>query len=468
MMESNEMKIRTWIYISIIGVAIFFTMTGCQKNSNVKQPSGLGAQNSRKEEAVSISVRAVVKEIDKNTETITLYDIDSGVEKTVRYNGATEVYSRNKVALLMSQLSYGEIVEAYFEGNDQILAKVQVSDQAWEYKKIKAIDLNRTEGIVNLTGRKYKYQKNVAVFYGTEQQMLIDLNERDEITVKGIGDQAYSFIVTKGHGYIRLGGHEDFLGGSITIDKNIFLKVEQNMLIAVGEGEHTIVVENKDMQVVENVHVARNQEYFFDMSTYEPEEKEIGKVKFIISPSNAILYINGKVRNYSGLISLPYGNYTVTVRAEGYQDYTGILHVEESEKEYETIYVDLVGDGSVTATPKVSTTPKASTTPAPTLPPGTKRTARPTVTKAPTTKTPTATETPIDNDHKIYISEPKGASVYVDGVYKGVAPVSFPKVLGDITVTLSKTGCQTKSYSVTIDDDGDDVEYNFAELIKNQ
>ncbi|MDE7424964.1 MAG: PEGA domain-containing protein [Lachnospiraceae bacterium] len=461
------MKIRTWIYICIMGVAILLTMSGCQKNSNVKQPSGLGTQNNNsKGEKVSISVQAVVKGIDTRSQTITLYDIDSGLEKIVSYNGATEIFSRNKVALLISQLTCGEIVEAYFEGNDQVLAKIQISKEAWEYKKIKAIDLDRTEGIVNLTGRKYKYQKDVAVFYGTEQQMLIDLNERDEITVKGIGDQAYSFVVTKGHGYIRLGGHEDFLGGSITIDKNIFLKVQQNMLIAVGEGEHTVVVENKDMQVVENVRVARNQEYFFDMSTYEPEKKEIGKVKFVISPSNAVLYINGKRRNYTSLISLPYGNYTVTVRAEGYQDYTGILHVEESEKEYETIYVDLVMDNSVTS---VTPTPKASTTPAPTLPPGTKRTAKPTVTKKPTrTNMPAATDTPTDDEHKININGPNGASVYVDGVYKGVAPVSFPKVLGDITITLSKTGCQTKSYSVTVDDDGENVEYNFADLIKKE
>lgn len=461
------MKIRSWIYFFIIGTAILFTMTGCQKNSNVKQPSKLGTQYADKRETVSISVRAVVKEINTINETITLYDIDSGVEKTVSYNGATEVYSRNKVLLLMSQLACGEIVEAFFEGNDQVLAKLQISKEAWEYKKVKAIDLDRTEGIVKLTGRKYRYQKDVSVFYGTEQQMLIDLNERDEITVKGIGEQAYSFIVTKGHGYIRLGGHEDFLGGNISIDRNIFLKVEKNMLIAVGEGEHTIVVENKDMQVVEKIRVARNQEYFFDMSTYEPLEKETGKVKFIISPSNAVLYINGKVKNYSNLITLPYGNYTVTVRAEGYQSYTGILHVEKSEKEYETIYIDLVLDTSATNIPKASIKPSAA--PAPTLKPGTKRTANPVLTKAPTrTKTPITTKLPTDNNHKIYISEPVGASVYVDGVYKGIAPVSFPKILGDITITLSKKGCQTKSYSVTVDDDGDDVEYNFADLIKNQ
>lgn len=513
------MKTRTWIYICIVGVVLLFTMTGCQKSSNVRQPSGLGIQNGGKGEKTSVCVQAVVKGIDINKETITLYDIDSATEKTVSYNGATEVYSRNKVALLMSQLACGEIVEAYFNGNDYLLAKIQVSKEAWEYKKIRAIDLDRTEGIVYLTGRKYKYQQDVAVFCGTEQKMLIDLNERDEITVKGIGGQAYSFIVTKGHGYIRLGGHENFIGGSIAIDRDIFMKVEENMLIAVGEGEHTIVVENKGMQVVEKVQVMRDQEYFFDMSTYEPEEKETSKVKFVISPSNAVLFINGKLRDYSHLIILSYGNYTVTVRAEGYQDYTGILHVKKSDKEYESIYIDLVADNSTTDIPKASTTPRVSTTPVPLLEPEIWRTAEPVISNVPTntklpiytelpiytitpivptiptvtevpavtkvaaatkvptktkepaatkapanTKEPTATKVPNENTHKIYISKPVGASVYVNGGYKGVAPLSFPKILGNVTITLSKSGCQTKSYSITVADDGEDVEYSFAEL----
>lgn len=457
------MRKKTWIYTCILGVVMIFAATGCKEKSNVKQPYRLGTEDSGKGIKDTICVQSVIKEINTKDSTISLYDISSGMEKTVKYNRATQVYSRNKVAMLVSQLECGEIVDAFFEGNDEVVAKLQVSKDAWEYKKVKAIDLDRTNGIVTLTGRKYNYQKDVAVFYGTQQQMLIDLNERDEITVKGIGDRAYSFMITKGHGYIRLGGHEKFIGGEIAVDKNIFLPIEQNMLITVGEGDHTIVVDYKNVQIVETIHVERNQEYFFDMSTYEIAKKEMGQIRFVISPSDATLYINGKKKNYLRPISLAYGNYTVRVCAEGYEDYTGILHVKENSKDYETIYVNLVAKENEKATQ----TPKP--TAAPTLSPGTVRTAKPVVTQsAEEAGQPTRTDTPTDKEHKMNIIGPLGASVYIDGVYKGVAPLEIDKVLGDVTVTLSKDGYQTKSYSLTIEDDSEDVEFSFAELLANE
>ena len=69
-----------------------------------------------------------------------------------------------------------------------------------------------------------------------------------------------------------------------------------------------------------------------------------------------------------------------------------------------------------------------------------------------------------DNDHKITVSTPAGASVYLDGNYQGVAPCSFPKKIGAITLTLAKDGYTTKSYSVTTTDDDEDVSWSFPDL----
>ena len=45
-----------------------------------------------------------------------------------------------------------------------------------------------------------------------------------------------------------------------------------------------------------------------------------------------------------------------------------------------------------------------------------------------------------DTDHKITVSAPAGAAVYINGTYKGVAPCSFTKVIGSVTLTLTKEG----------------------------
>lgn len=431
-------------------------MTACTKTSDVKQVSSLGSGGEKSQQ----TVLAVVKAIDTSAQDITLYDTDTQEERTFQYNSGTQVLSRNKVQMLMSQLSCGEIVEVSYDAGNREITKVQISKDAWEYKKVKALHIDRGQNIVTVTGRKYQYESDLSVFYGNEEELLIDVNERDEVTVKGIGSKIYSLQITKGHGYIRLGGQDAFLGGSLEVDQNIFLKVESNMLVTVGEGEHTIVFRKGDMQAVETVTVERDKETFLDMSEYVPQPGTEGKVRFVIKPSNAILYVNGKVRNQNALISLPYGNYAITVKAEGYKDYTGILRVQESSKKYETVYIDLAPEdengsegGSATATPSASAAPKRT-------PSATSGSNKNSVTPAPTAKT--------DSKHTISIKAPEGASVYIDGVYKGVAPISFPKLLGDLTITLSKSGCVTKSYSVTIDDDSEDVEYSFADLVEKE
>ena len=74
----------------------------------------------------------------------------------------------------------------------------------------------------------------------------------------------------------------------------------------------------------------------------------------------------------------------------------------------------------------------------------------------------------IDSDHTIMVTAPEGAEVFLDNVYKGLAPCTFVKVIGSQTITLSDTGYVTKSYSVDILDDNKDVKLSFADLAKEE
>ena len=73
----------------------------------------------------------------------------------------------------------------------------------------------------------------------------------------------------------------------------------------------------------------------------------------------------------------------------------------------------------------------------------------------------------IDSNHTITVSAPDGAEVYLDNVYKGLAPCTFTKVIGSQTITLSKPGYQTKSYSVDVLDDNKNVKLGFSELAED-
>lgn len=98
---------------------------------------------------------------------------------------------------------------------------------------------------------------------------------------------------------------------------------------------------------------------------------------------------------------------------------------------------------------------EATATPSPTSTPASSDSSSDTVTKK------------VDSAHTITVTAPEGAEVFVDNVYKGMAPCTFTKIIGSLTITLSDTGYETKSYSVDILDDGKNAKLSFADLVKS-
>ena len=71
----------------------------------------------------------------------------------------------------------------------------------------------------------------------------------------------------------------------------------------------------------------------------------------------------------------------------------------------------------------------------------------------------------VTNGAKVYINDPADTEVYVDGKYIGIVPVGFTKKAGSIVITLRKEGHQTRSYTLELEDDNEDVNYSFSELL---
>ena len=67
--------------------------------------------------------------------------------------------------------------------------------------------------------------------------------------------------------------------------------------------------------------------------------------------------------------------------------------------------------------------------------------------------------------YRVYIDSPVGVEGYVDGNYLGIAPVDFAKEEGSYVISLRKTGCQTRSYTLQIDGEEKNVNYSFSELM---
>lgn len=453
-MDAEE-EMKRYKRCAVLLLVAALGVTGCGRNQQRNQRQQQAMENSQEEAALTAT--AVVESIDPDKRCMELCDTVTGEQQSFSYNSGTKIFSKNNVALVMEQLSCGEIVDVSYTGTGKVLTKIQISKDAWEYPSVLAENVDRNENRIVVTGRTYAYDSQLSVFSGDQKLMLLDLNDSDEVMIKGIGTKAYSIVVMRGHGFLRLGGQDAFLGGTIEVDRKIFQQVQQNMLLTLGTGEHTVVLRNGNLEAVEKITVNEDQETLLDLSSYEPEAVTEGRVKIEVTPKDALLYINGEPKQANQILHLSYGNYNVAVLAEDYQSYTGILHVQKSSSDYESIYIDLAKSDGASA--ETSATPAATKSAKETAAAGT---PAPTVTDS---VTATATPTP-EVTHTITVNAPEGASVYMDGEYQGIAPVSFKKVAGEHTITLSRDGYTTKSYTVTVNDGTEDVTYSFASLAK--
>ena len=172
-------------------------------------------------------------------------------------------------------------------------------------------------------------------------------------------------------------------------------------------------------------------------------EIQYGSIAVSSNPSGAVIYLNGKAINKSTPTTLSDleagGIYTLRLAKNGYKDVTRSISVVANQ----TVSVS----GTL---PKVEVTPP---TPKPTVKPSPKPTPiviRPTPKPTPKphpTKKPIPTGGQVNPSGETYLalnSNPKGASVYVNGVMVGTTPGKFKVQPGTANVTVTKDGATVR------------------------
>lgn len=470
------MQCNKFVFITLLGILVMLSFSGCSgvSGSSTYTPSILGEpEENDKSETPIVSV---LKAVDTEEQTITVFAIDAENDMTLHYTGATYVYDRYDKATVLGSVNLGEVIDIYYDTISNKATKICINKDAWEEEQVEKITIDQTERIVEMYQSKYKYSDDIVIADNEELVDLIDINEQDELTVKGIDKQIYSIHITKGHGYIRPSNYKDFIGGMIEIGYNMLLPVTKNMLIPAREGVYTVRMSNGDLVGEKTVKVIRDKEAMMDMSDFKAEHIDEGYVTFQVRPAGADLYINGTKVYYDEPVKLNYGKHKILVKMTGYNDYNGTLNLQDKKATIGINLVDRVAEvvdgkkGNEESSPSASSTPSpdSTTKPEATESPAAGTSSGTTGVSDDTDSSSTSTQKVIDSDHKITITAPLGVEVYWDGTYKGLTPCSFTKEIGSHTVSLSASGYQTRSYSVDVLNDSQDVSYSFADLIESE
>ena len=382
---------------------------------------------------------AILVDINSVDNTVTLLNLDLGKQYTLSVDGTTRYADKYGKAISLGQLGEGDIVDVTFLKTKKHLTTMQLSRSAWQYDDVERYELNTVRREVTIGEEVFKLSRDTRYFSQGHSIEEMDLNPSDILTFHGIDTTVLSVTVEKGHGYLRLVNDENFIGGWLEIGQEQIVRITEDMLVTVPEGSYQVDISYNGGGGTKSVVINRNEETTLDIGDLEVAEAQYGMVLFSMNPSGAELYIDGSQADPSQPITLEYGIHQIIAKADGYKSLTQYLRVaqESAGVDVELDKADSDSDSDESTGSSASTSSTATS----------------------------ATSDTTTTYYRVHIDAPENVEVYLDGNYVGISPCSFKKTSGSHVITLRKSGYETRSYTVQVDEEKKDVSYSFVDLV---
>lgn len=449
------------------------------------------------QETVSAAVRnpniydsedaAVVVKKDLEAGTVQFQNISTSRRYTLNYDGTTKVYDRNDQSLSMQQLREGSVVTVRFYKPDKSLSYVRENPDCINYNNVQGYSMDLRDGTVIIGNELYNISGHVVVVSEGRETDMMEVNPVDIISVWGYKNMIYGINVEKGHGYLRLQNEDYFVDGWIDVGDKVIRKISEDMLLVVPEGTYNVTVSSKGSSATQEISFARNEEMAWDLGSVKITVVQKGSVIFTLTPATAKVTVDGRQVDVSKPVTLDYGLHQMRISEEGYETVGQYIKVAEPSA---SIAVELEkSEEESTEEEKSKASADKSSKDDEDKEDEDEEEKDLDEEQAPSKKYPSSSKKDGEEEsqddgseeeseetkgsvasasgkYRVYIDAPEGAEAYLDGSYIGITPVSFNKAEGSYVVTLRKTGYQTRSYTLQIDNEEKDVNYSFTELIK--
>ncbi len=476
----SEKRVLLLLAASVVGiilVTVLMLFSGKEEPAGknpVKRPK---ATAGAEEITVEHNKLMMVKSVDTEEGTITLYDLEIGGEVTLAYGLAADIRSKYGNLTYAASLKFGDIVRAEYDG-EGYLVRMQLSGEHWELHGVEQFSVG--DSMLTVNNVNYKITEETVAYCEGEKIAVGEVRDIDRIELCGVGYEILTIRVVKGHGSIKLINCDEFQGAKVTFkDESHVLSGEPTYLVR--EGKYTVTVTGEEKAAAAEITVARNEQVVIDLYEYGGAPAETAQVRFKVTPFSTVLKIDGEqVDYYEQDLVLEYGEHKIEAELGGYVTYKGYLTIS---KPYHTFQIDLQERPVTEDDPETGENTDGSGD-------GGDNTGENsngegsgnegqgeepdeggnTDTPGGNTDTPGGEESsggetaerryvPIGEaggyeyvkDYSTFLLEPVGAIVLIDGISLGAAPVEFEKIIGTYTITLKKNG-KEKEYTVTVDE----------------
>lgn len=471
-----------------------------------------------------VSMSCLIRDIDLDSSEITFMDLSDGTINVFLYTPYSDIRTVYDRRIPVSLLKRGDFVDVTADSQRHLLSAKGSADM-WSYRKIFNLVIDDDLKKITISDDIYRYDDRLLILQNDSFVSLADLSRLDVFSVFGVDNYIYLIKVESGHGTLSLANPDDYIGATVRIDDASRGSVTDDYSVVLSEGTHSVSIVNGELSCNAEIRIGSGSSSVLDLLPYSREPVAYGNVHFKVSPEGALLYIDGVLTDYSKAAPLAYGTHSVEALLSGYTTYSGSLTVDSADR---TITVSLSDQPRKNAdvaddilyneasfsdyasseaaendtgdfTDSTSDDSEGELTPftgfetgsssdedstgtdstetdimddsseiAPETEPGGSSSDE----QAPedyTEPEPTQ-EAPVNSPGEnamMTVQCTEGCAVFIDDVYKGEisgGKLSFKKPLGTVVVRLTKEGFTTKTYTVSLDDDGEDASFTFPGL----
>jgi len=287
----------------------------------------------------------VIADINLETKAVTLMDIDSGKQRTYKYDSRSVFLDKYGDRKSIESFEKGYAVTAEANSDEAGLNRMQISGEAFVYDEIIRFKIDQTNRVINIAGDDYYYDNVLGCYCDDSRIMLSTIKSGDEIRVVGLDKRILSVVVTSGHGVLTLENTTLFDGSVMCVGLEILKKVEPGLQFELPEGKYLVTVANDGWGSSKEIVIERNKEMVLDLDTMKGEGPKFCKLSFDLKGiEEATIEIDGEEMDFSEPQDVRYGTHSLKITADGYEPIEKSLVVNSEEA---TIELELSVDGNV-------------------------------------------------------------------------------------------------------------------------
>ena len=270
------------LYTSIVGI-LACGLVGCG--------NGAVTNTETSQEETESEVQTdfyLIMEHNSQEETFTLYSMTSGQTQVYEYGFSTKFKDKYGKLTSANQFTEGRFATISPCDKDGYLTELTLSDQVWEYERVRRFKVDEDMGVFTIADTKYSIQDEVKIFSDGKLISFSDISQEDILTVVGIERKVLSIVVTTGHGTLSLSNTELFEDSLLQLNNDFFAMITPDMEMEIPEGTYTLTVVDNAGNPEKTVEIVVKQ----DSSTPEVALSTPTGSEYFLSTASGVHWFN--------------------------------------------------------------------------------------------------------------------------------------------------------------------------------